>query len=700
LYAINYTSIRVVWQKLDQKYASGLLIGYKIKYTPDIASSSTAQNNLTSLLNETKYGYNYFNHYESKENEEDNDNAFVNNMSPKDVYLSLNKKNFKDSQFEIALNNLLGNMNYKIEIAGCTRAGCGEFSVPVSLKTNEYLSSRPLDIKFASVNLSSVQLEWKQPRYPNGVLKAFRIRYIPKRYLDAQSHNNDQNQIQQRDIDKLEIHSSKLGWSTLYLNVNSSIQNTNQIFKLNVSGLSKMEYYLFSISANNSSPLGWGSEARAIIYTIEGNRRSRPDAPNKPMISKSSIKTNQLTINWNVNSENYSPIRYFTIQINEISFKKKYNKPTHELEDYLSTSFEKTLNNTDINYFNFDLNWRTIYQYKLTSSSNLGNYRLNINGKDKQGNFILKPNGFAYKFRISATNDVGTSEFSAESDLIMTKQSTPKSFNSMNSIKNELPISTNRLNVDVLSTSKVSIDWCEWINLKHLNDNDFLIKFKLVYKLIGLNNKIPMLTNSHQFYQTTTSASMGNENSEYFDENVFSNESNQVELLIDYQKTKKSFIDSRNSANISKELGQRVDFSDVGLIKHEYLIENNYFIDNGTYEFYICGVNLIGESKNCIHSRKLVYMEDRLPIFNKNIDLIESITPLSSTELNVTWKHANRNDVNGKLLGYKILYFDNEISTLFNELNEASNKKHNSINGNYFNFDTSDYYDDIGHRFV
>ena len=76
-----------------------------------------------------------------------------------------------------------------------------------------------------------------------------------------------------------------------------------------------------------------------------------------------------------------------------------------------------------------------------------------------------------------------------------------------------------------------------------------------------------MLTNSHQFYQTTTSASMGNENSEYFDENVFSNESNQVELLIDYQKTKKSFIDSRNSANISKELGQRVDFSDEGLIK-------------------------------------------------------------------------------------------------------------------------------------
>lgn len=177
LYAINNTSMRVVWQRLDQKYANGLLIGYKIKYTPDLVSSSTIQNNLTFLLNETKYNYNYFNCYESKENEEDNDNVYINNLSSKDVYLSLNKKNFKDSQFEIALNSLLGNMNYKIEIAGCTRAGCGEYSVPVSLKTNEHLPSRPIDIKFNIVNLTSIQLEWKQPRYTNGVLKTFRIKY-------------------------------------------------------------------------------------------------------------------------------------------------------------------------------------------------------------------------------------------------------------------------------------------------------------------------------------------------------------------------------------------------------------------------------------------------------------------------------------------------------------------------------------------
>jgi hypothetical protein len=208
--------------------------------------------------------------------------------------------------------------------------------------------------------------------------------------LEAQSHNNGENLIQRRSIDTHESHSSKLGWSTLYVNVNSSLQNRDHIYRLNVSGLSKMEYYIFSISANNTSQLGWGSEAKALIYTIEGNRRSRPDPPNKPTISKSSIKTNQLTLNWNGNSENYSPIRYFTIQINEISFKKKSNTII-DLGDYLSTNFEKTLNNTEINYFNFDLNWRTIYQFKITSSAYLGNYRLNINGKlFRLFNFYLK----------------------------------------------------------------------------------------------------------------------------------------------------------------------------------------------------------------------------------------------------------------------------------------------------------------------
>ena len=116
------------------------------------------------------------------------------------------------------------------------------------------------------------------------------------------------------------------------------------------------------------------NEAKIIVYTIEESRRSRPDAPNKPIISKSSIETNKLTINWKINSENYGPVRFYTIQINEVYFK---NKIDNNLNNYLIKDFEKIINNTETNYYNFDLNWRTIYKYKITNSYNLNNFLIN-----------------------------------------------------------------------------------------------------------------------------------------------------------------------------------------------------------------------------------------------------------------------------------------------------------------------------------
>ena len=176
LFLINHTTIRVVWSRLNEKYSNGILIGYKIKYFPDIASSSTLQNNITNLINKTINDFTYYCQYEDKDYKEDNDLNVLLNYNQKEVFLSLNSKNFKDSAYNIILNNLLASVNYKIEIAGCTRAGCGEYSQSVSLKTSEYFPSRPIDLKFNHVNSTSVQIEWKAPRYPNGILKTFRIR--------------------------------------------------------------------------------------------------------------------------------------------------------------------------------------------------------------------------------------------------------------------------------------------------------------------------------------------------------------------------------------------------------------------------------------------------------------------------------------------------------------------------------------------
>ena len=69
----------------------------------------------------------------------------------------------------IHLNQLLSFTNYKIEISGSTKAGCGVYSSPVSLKTNEFRPSKPINLNFPFVNLTSLHLEWHNPIYPNGI---------------------------------------------------------------------------------------------------------------------------------------------------------------------------------------------------------------------------------------------------------------------------------------------------------------------------------------------------------------------------------------------------------------------------------------------------------------------------------------------------------------------------------------------------
>lgn len=244
-----------------------------------------------------------------------------------------------DFYYDTNLPNLLSHCTYKVEIAACTRSGCGQFSLPVSIRTLESFSSRPIDLHFPYVNLTSVSLEWSEPRYPNGVLSAYRIRYGLKRSL---SHSG----------------SAKQAWQNVYLILNESNSKLGK-YRTEISGLLKMEYYIFEISANNTGGMGWGEPAKTIVYTIDTLTRQKPDIPSKPSISKSSIKANELTISWTTNSDNYSPIRYFKIQMSEDVANKNGTS--------LSESQHK---------------WQTIYLYKCANSNLNNNYRLTIKGNN------------------------------------------------------------------------------------------------------------------------------------------------------------------------------------------------------------------------------------------------------------------------------------------------------------------------------
>jgi hypothetical protein len=635
LYSINSTSMLVSWSSLlNDAFLNGKLVGYRLRYRA------------VDLVNITFTKTIYFS--SNSEKDQDNDLNYMNSLKSKEIFVKLSSKKC----CEYTLTNLLSYTNYRVEVAGCTRAGCGQFSQPYSLRTAESLPSEPFDLKFTYVNMTSFTLEWKAPRYPNGALKSYRIRYILKRYM-ADSWSSLPLQQQQK-------------WSYIYVKLNESNIN-NAVYQLTIDDLTKMEYYLVEISANNT--IGWGEPASQLIYTTD--RRSRPDAPSKPTVSKSSIKSNELTLSWSTNSDNYSPIRYFTIQIFELKYEERLN-----LNDFINgnqTLPPQTLKMSTLDYNMNELNWRSIYTFKSNYEEQQTNYQVTIRSKDMMGNQLIKQNGREYKFRIAATNDIGTSEFSAESELVKSKYDRPRVSN-LHKFQLSLPPN----NIDAYE-----FEWYEQIDLVDLNQNDYLNKFKIVYKQL-MQNMQPTedVLNQRVREQTHVKSSLRDESDEGEEDTT------PIEITIEYRNTSKVLINASNyhqllgddaELALSDEVKRRIGLNELNFIKHSIRLDSLYNLNdlNSVVEFQLCPINAIGESFKCLAghmkntTNQLIYMSDRLPELSGN--LIRSVEAISSTELNVTWSRAeimpHLCKLNGQLIAYKLVYFKTEHLSEMTDLN-------------------------------
>ncbi|XP_026531599.1 protein sidekick-2 [Notechis scutatus] len=131
--------------------------------------------------------------------------------------------------------------------------------------------------------------------------------------------------------------------------------------------------YLFRITAQTRK--GWGEAAEALVVTTE--KRDRPQPPSKPTVLQEDVKARNVLLSWEPGSDGLSPVRYYTVQ-------------TRELPDG---------------------------KWVLHSAS----------VKHNTTSFIvnrLKP-FTTYKFRVKATNDIGDSEYSEESESLTTLQAAP-----------------------------------------------------------------------------------------------------------------------------------------------------------------------------------------------------------------------------------------------------------------------------------
>ncbi|XP_055266376.1 protein sidekick-1 isoform X2 [Moschus berezovskii] len=152
--------------------------------------------------------------------------------------------------------------------------------------------------------------------------------------------------------------------------------------------------YVFRLSAKTRQ--GWGEPLEATVITTE--KRERPAPPRELQVPQADVTARSLCLRWVPGSDGASPIRYFTLQLREL--------PGGQWQTYSSSvSHEATACVVE----------------------------------------RLRP-FTSYKLRLKATNDIGDSDFSAETEAVTTLQDVP----------GEAPRS---VSVTPRTTSSVLIQW-------------------------------------------------------------------------------------------------------------------------------------------------------------------------------------------------------------------------------------------------
>ncbi|XP_076004254.1 protein sidekick-1-like isoform X2 [Genypterus blacodes] len=218
-----------------------------------------------------------------------------------------------------------------------------------------------------------------------------------------------------------------------------------------VTGLTSEQTYVFRLTARTA--VGWGEEQEALVVTTE--RRERPQPPRKLSVPQAGVESRQLRLHWVTGSSGSSPMRYFTLQIKELP-DGTWNPHTADISHNLTT-------------------W-TVDRLKPFTS---------------------------YKLRMLATNDVGDSNLSKETDAVTTLQDVPDQPPVIISVK---PTTTTSVLVQWKSPSDDSI-------------NGVLIGYRLYYRELhantsteaevqATNNTTSTLITTKSTFKTVSSASL------------------------------------------------------------------------------------------------------------------------------------------------------------------------------------------------
>ncbi|XP_036422629.1 protein sidekick-1 isoform X2 [Colossoma macropomum] len=172
--------------------------------------------------------------------------------------------------------------------------------------------------------------------------------------------------------------------------------------------------YIFRISAKTQQ--GWGTAAQAVVITTE--IRERPQPPLRLSVPQDQVQSRQLRLSWLPGGDGSSPVRYFTLQIRQLP----------------------------------DGAW-------VTHSSTISHNSTSCIVER------LKPYT-SYKLRMMATNDIGDSKYSQETDAITTLQDVP----------DEAPV------IQSVKPSTTTSVLVQWQPPKEESVNGVLVGYRLYYR--------------------------------------------------------------------------------------------------------------------------------------------------------------------------------------------------------------------------
>uniref|UniRef100_A0A4W3K1G6 Sidekick cell adhesion molecule 1 n=1 Tax=Callorhinchus milii TaxID=7868 RepID=A0A4W3K1G6_CALMI len=178
--------------------------------------------------------------------------------------------------------------------------------------------------------------------------------------------------------------------------------------------------YIFRVFAKTRQ--GWGESVEAVVITTES--RDRPQPPTNISVSQSEVRARSLLLQWKPGSDGSSPVRYFTVQTKEL--------PSTEWQTHTSSISHETAS-------------CMIERLKPYTS---------------------------YQLRMMATNDIGDSAFSTETEPVTTLQDVPS----------EPPLI---VSVTPRTTTSVLI---QWQPPKEESLNGMLVGFRIYYRELVYEN--------------------------------------------------------------------------------------------------------------------------------------------------------------------------------------------------------------------